>query len=345
MSLPRLRALVLTAGFGNRLRPLTQFLPKPLLQVRGRPIVGYSLEQLAELGCEAAALNLHYLAAEIPRELGRSYFGLPLRFSTEEEIQGTGGALFPLRYFLREADLVLLVNGDALCRWPWKAMIRRHLKTGAEVTLLLHRRHPESALGGGIGVNEQGRVVKMRDAEPVGSVARQHLFAGAHILSPRLLDHLVEGPGDIIEDLYLPLLRSGGHIDSVVTRRQWFDVGTPARYLEAVLGWRSSGPLGRKPGSWTSPLAKIGSGAAIRRSIIEAEAMVEDGVEITDSVVLRGARIAEGSRIENSLVGPDVVLPRASSIDRRMVCVHKSGYQPGAGESVLGDLVYSPFDT
>lgn len=335
---------MLTAGFGNRLRPLTQFLPKPLLPVRGRPTVGYSLEQLGDLGCEAAALNLHYLGSEILRELGRSYFGLPLRYSEESEIQGTGGALFPLRHFLRDADLVLLVNGDSLCRWPWKAMIRRHLKTGADVTLLLHKRRPEANFGGGIGVDERGRVVKMRAAEPVGTVARQHLFAGAHILSPKLLDHLVEGPGDIIEDLYLPLLESGGHIDSVVTRRQWFDLGTPARYLEAVLGWGAGGPLGRKPGSWTSPLAKIGDDTTIRRSVIEAEAGIGNGVEITDSVILNGARIAEGSRIENSLVGPNVVLPKASSIDRRMVCVHKSGYQPGAGESVLGDLVYSPFD-
>lgn len=342
MRSPRLRALALTAGYGSRLRPLTLQVPKPLLPIRGRPVVGHSLEQLAKLGCEAAALNIHYLASEIPRELGNSYFGLPLVYSEESEIQGTGGALFPLRSFLQDSDLIILVNGDALCRWPFRAMIRKHLKTNADVTLLLHRRPPESTFGGGIGVDSRGRIVQLRDAEPVGEVIQRHLFAGAHILSPRLLDHLIEGPGDIIEDLYTPLLKSGGHINSLITRRQWFDLGKPNRYLEAALDWKTQGLFNLRRQSWVSPLAKIGSGVVIRRSIVEAGAIVEDDAEITDSLLLRESRIAKSCRIENSLIGPNTTISKASSIEKRMICVRNSGYQPGPEDSVLGGLIYSP---
>ena len=139
----RLRGLVLSAGFGTRLRPLTHTVPKPLLPICGEPIAGWTLRRLGKVGCESAVLNTHYLADQIPAYFGASYYGLPLRFSFEPEIQGTYGALLGPREHLQEADAVLMVNGDSLCRWPLKRLVRRHLKTGADVTLLLHRRAPD----------------------------------------------------------------------------------------------------------------------------------------------------------------------------------------------------------
>src|SRR5262245_6139342 len=114
----RLRALVLAAGRGERLRPLTATIPKPLLPVGGRPLAAWTLERLRLAGVEAAALNLHHLGDSIRAAFGASYRGMPLVYSDERELLGTGGALPPLRDFLGEADLVLVVNGDSLCRWP-----------------------------------------------------------------------------------------------------------------------------------------------------------------------------------------------------------------------------------
>ncbi len=340
MRRPRLRAFVLTAGLGARLEPLSLFLPKPLLPICGEPVAGHTLRRLAGLGCEVAALNLHHLPEAIPERLGRSWFGLPLVYSPEEEIRGTLGALYPQRRLLAEADLVLVVNGDTLCRWPWRAMIRRHLRSGADATLLLHRRAPEAALGGGIGVDSEGNVVQLRDHEPVAEVARRHLFAGAHVLSPRLLDRLEEGPADTIDDLYLPLLRDGGRIASLATSRRWHDLGTPRRYLVADLDWARGSRLRRRRG-WISPLARVAATAAVQRSVIEAGVVVEDDVKIEGSVLLPGARVASGSRIRSSVLGPGVRLA-AADIEHRMINQVKTEYQPGADESVMGDLVYTP---
>ncbi|NJL29677.1 MAG: nucleotidyltransferase family protein, partial [Thermoanaerobaculia bacterium] len=131
---------MLAAGYGSRLRPLTSFVPKPLLPIGGQPVVGHTLRRLARAGCEAAALNLHHLAETIPRALGESYWGLPLVYSHELEILGTLGALWPLRDFLRRADVILLANGDSLCRWPLRRLVRHHLESAADATLLLHAR-------------------------------------------------------------------------------------------------------------------------------------------------------------------------------------------------------------
>ena len=94
------RALVLAAGLGERLRPLTEFLPKPLLPVAGRPVAGHTLRALRKVGCEAAALNLHHLGDMVRSALGESYEGLPLTYSVEPRLLGTLGPLFALRDFL-----------------------------------------------------------------------------------------------------------------------------------------------------------------------------------------------------------------------------------------------------
>lgn len=102
---------------------------------------------------------------------------------TRRRFQGTLGALYPEREILAAADLILLVNGDTLCRWPWKAMIRRHLRSGADATLLLHRRAPVEDFGGGVGIDSHGAVVQLRDGDPIGEVAKRQVFAGAQVLS------------------------------------------------------------------------------------------------------------------------------------------------------------------
>src|SRR5258708_22735936 len=104
MQARRIRALVLAAGLGTRLRPLTEQIPKPLLPVRGVPILGHTLTQLADFGCEAAAVNLHYLGEPIRWRFGEAFAGMPLTWSNEPEILGTLGALHPLEEFFAPSD-------------------------------------------------------------------------------------------------------------------------------------------------------------------------------------------------------------------------------------------------
>ena len=343
MKSPRLRALVLTAGFGSRLRPLTFFLPKALLPVCGEAVAGHTLRQLARLGCEAAVLNLHYLGDAVAEYFGSSHHGLPLSYSREPEIQGTLGALYPVRDFLAAADLVLLVNGDTLCSWPWKALIRQHLRSGADATMLLHRRTPREALGGPVGVDARGAVARLRDAEPVAEVASRHAFMGAHVLAPRLLDRIEERPADIVGDLYIPLLRDKGKLQSMVTARKWHDLGTPERYLAASLDWARRRRLpGFRRRGLISSRAEVDGTASVQRAVVEADAVVEGQVRIEESVLLGGAVVPGGCAIHGSIIGPGVELPAAARIEHRMVTRVRSGYQPAAGDSMMGDLVYTP---
>src|SRR6476659_7929241 len=156
----RLRALVLAAGLGTRLRPLTDALPKPLLPVAGLPILGHTLAQLAAAGCEAAAINLHHQGEEIRRRFGEAFAGMSLTYSAEPVLLGTLGALHPLRSFFAGCGAILLVNGDSLCRWPFRRLLRQHFRGRAEgtaATLLLASRPDPAEFGGGVGVDREGR--------------------------------------------------------------------------------------------------------------------------------------------------------------------------------------------
>lgn len=290
-----MRALVLAAGLGTRLRPLTNHLPKPLLPVASpgggiTTVAGASLASLARAGCAAAALNLHWLPEQIEAHFGAEQFGMPLFHSREEEILGTLGALHPLRGFLAAGgEEFLLVNGDSLCDWPLEEMLAKHRQSGAEATLLTLSAPADARLGGGLGLGDDGSVVQLRQMPAAGKVATRRDFAGCHVIASRLLREVPKGPGDILEGLYQKVLERGGRIATVANDRSWHDLGDPRRYLEAV----GEGAI--------SPLAEIAG--AVERSVVERGAKVEEGARVASSILCAGARVGKGARVERSILG------------------------------------------
>lgn len=347
----RLRALVLAAGLGTRLRPLTESMPKPLLPVAGLPILGHTLAQLAALGCEAAAVNLHYQGEKIRERFGDAFAGMPLTWSEEPVLLGTLGALYPLRDFFAGADLVLLVNGDSLCRWPLRRMVRQQQAGSTRATLLLTSRPDPAAFGGGVGIDREGRILSFRPGDPEkgpehGEAARRHVFAGAHVFSPELLDRVGPGPSDIVRDLYIPLLAEAGPgvLGAVVTRGLWHDLGTPQRFLDATLEWaRAEWPQRLWRRSWISPEAGMASGASVRHSSIEAGAKVGEKAQVERSILLPGARVGAGSVVRESIVGFGAAVPVGTWVERRVITAQREGAAPGLDDSVVGGAVFTPF--
>jgi len=344
----RLRALVLAAGHGTRLRPLTDSVPKPLLPIAGRTVLDHTLDALVDAGCEAAAVNLFHLGGTIRAHYRDAYRGMPLTWSQEEgERQGTLGALYPLRDFLAAADLVLLINGDSLCPWPLARLIRHHRAGRALATLMLTARVDPERFAGGVGIDREGRVLSFfKGATERGEVVRRAVFAGAHVLAPALLARVGEGPADIVRHLYIPLLAAGeDRIYAVPSRRRWHDLGTPRRYLEGALDWGRGGWPGRLwRRGWTSPEAEVERGARVRESVLEPGASVGVGARVERSVVLCGARIEPGAEIRDAVVGFDVRLPGEARVGRRMINVARDGVRTEEADSVVGGLIYTELD-
>lgn len=350
----RVRALVLAAGFGTRLRPLSTVLPKPLLPVLGRPLLAHSLDRLRQIRADAAVVNLHHLAGQVEAAIGPEHEGLPLRYSHEEllgaEPLGTGGALAPVVDFLREADAALVINGDSLCRWPLQALLRRHRRSGADATLLLTTRADPQRFGGGVGVGRDGFLVDFRPpAQGEDRVVERRVFAGAHVLSARVLDRAaaLSGPADLVRDVYEPMLREQARFAALRSATPWHDLGTPARYLDALVEWTRPRLLRRLRArflrrGFRAGTAKIGAGVRMRAALVEEGAVVGAGARLEESLVFPGASVGRRSDLLRTIVGPGVALPDGAAIENRLVTLQQTRQSLGKGDSVVGDLVFTP---
>ena len=357
---PRVRALVLAAGYGTRLAPLTDAVPKPLLPVRGTTLVELTLERLARAGCEAVALNLHHLGGAIRDRLGGSYRGLPLTYSEEPAILGTLGALAPLRDFFAGCEAVVVVNGDSLCRWPIARLLRHHRRRGAAATLLFAARAAPGRFGGGVAIDREGRIVSFRPppadpgaagdagAEPglaPGAKLRRRVFAGAHVLDPALLPRAPERFSHLVHDLWEPLLAEGARLEAVTTGAPWYDLGTPRRYRDAA----TEGGVAPRGLRWLAraridPEARVERSARLRRTVVEAGAVVAAGARLRRSLVLPGARVGPGAVLDGCVVGFGAEVPAGARVRQRLVCRRTAGGTEPAGSSIVGDLVYAPLD-
>ncbi len=369
----RFRALVLAAGYGTRLAPLTDQVPKTLTPVRGTTPLELALRRLAAAGCEAVAVNTHHLGEAVRRAIGPQaagggsgtsgedprWPGMEVRFSDEPEILGTFGALRPLTSFFAPADAVVVINGDSLCRWPIRGMLRRHRRRDAVATLLFTKSVDPRSYGGGVAVGKNGRV-RSFDPPGAGRAARtgaaddeekglrRLVFAGAQVLSPDLLARVPQGPSETVPTLFRPLLQEGAHVAAFVSGRAWFDLGTPRRLRDAALaggaptGWLAWSPV--TPGSWVAPGAEVVRGARITRTVVEDGAVVEAGARLRRCTVLPGARIAAGARLGGCVVGYGAVIPGTARVSARLICRRTADASVPAGASVVEDLIYAPLD-
>lgn len=228
-----MKAMILAAGLGTRLRPLTNTVPKPLLPVGGTPLIVWNLLLLKRHGFHDVVINLHHLAPMIEQALGNgSRFGLRILYSHEPMLLGTGGGIKQAEpYFSGEPVLVL--NGDTLFELDLDALCAFHRERKAAATLVL-REDPDAARWGLIDVGADDRIVRITGRGlPVSAPTRPRMFAGIHILNPRLLRDVRPGVESSIIDPYVSALERGEPVVGYDLKGYWSDIGTAERYTQA----------------------------------------------------------------------------------------------------------------
>ncbi|MDH3503286.1 MAG: NDP-sugar synthase [Nitrospirota bacterium] len=228
--------MILAAGLGTRLRPLTNTIPKPLLSVGGTPLIVWNLLLLRACGIRDVIINLHYLGNVIEEAIGDgSRWNMQVRYSPEPTLLGTGGGLKAAEWFFEQQPF-LVMNGDTLIELDVKALIEFHQTHGGVATLVL-RDDPQAAQWGAVESDAHNRILRingrgMRQADLTGPLV-ERMFAGVHILHPSLLhDAPTETPFSII-DSYTNELARGSKIFGFLHAAYWSDIGTVARYAQA----------------------------------------------------------------------------------------------------------------
>lgn len=211
------KGMILAAGLGTRLRPLTDKIPKPLIRIGDRGVIEYNLALLERSWIGDVIINLHHLGDQVKSHLGDgSGYGLRISYSYEKEILGTGGGIKKAEGFFAGEPFVV-VNGDIITDVNLVGAMAHHLESGAAVTLVLRPRGNSRSYTPIL--EEDGLIKEFGNGEM--------MYTGIQIIDPSILKLIPQGVfSNIVEDTYIPFIRRGGRISAYIHDGFWLEIGT-----------------------------------------------------------------------------------------------------------------------
>jgi len=293
-----MKGMILAAGHGTRLRPLSYELPKPIVPVLGRPLCSYNMEFLYRAGVREFVLNLHRQPKLIQQRIsGWAGKRIGLQYTVEPEILGTGGGIRNAGKLLSGGTFVT-ANSDTVVRFPFASALAFHRGKQAMATLILFP-DPEKRYTP-VWVDEDGRISGF--GSDAGGGIRSGFYTGFQILEPELLGRIPEGKTScIIRETHTPLIREGAPIFGFLSSGYFREFGSPADYLNGTLALLSE----KNQSVYISPRAKIAPGARIGPdAVVEEGASVGEDATVTRAIIWPGAALAAGQELSNAILTP-----------------------------------------
>lgn len=293
-------ALILTAGLGTRLRPLTDVRAKAAVPVNGEPLARRTARWLASHGFVDQVYNLHHRPASLTACLGDgSALGVRVRYSWEHPVLGSAGGPRRALPLLLDggADRFLIANGDTLTDVDLDALLERHRGTGALVTMALIP-NPAPEKYGGVRLTPDGFVSGFTRR---GAADRSYHFVGVQIARPEAFASLDDGvPYESVNALYPELIaRNPEAVSAFVSDAAFRDIGTPADLLNTSLA------LSRDEGErFVSPAARVAPDAMVNRTLLWDDVTVARGARLVECIVGDGAGIESGAAFERCAIVP-----------------------------------------
>ncbi len=312
--------MILSAGYGTRLWPLTEDRTKPAMPILGKPLVGYVAEYLARFGYKDVVVNLHHRPDSVRRALGDgSRFGVKLQYVEEPEILGTSGALDNARHLFLD-DTFVVINGKLITDIDLNEALRTHRRARAIATLVLlpntkRERFTTVEIEDGLLKafgNLPGPVASTNEPAPL-------MFTGIQILEPRIFDYIPRGVfSHSVTDVYPQAMAAGEKIAAHVGAGKWFELSTIQRYLTISLMLLREREL------------KFWAGR---------DTVVADEANVSDSIIWDNVSIAAGATVSRSVIGDDVTIPEGETITDAAVVRASlvSGKEPPA-KALKGEL-------
>jgi len=292
------RAMILAAGYGTRMHPLSALRAKPALPVRGRPLISLLLAFLARHGVLEVMINLHHRAESLREAVEADHpHALQVCWSEEPRPLGTGGGVRRAADFLRGSETCVVLAGDMLIDLDLEGLAMRHRTSGRAATLVL-REDPRASDFGSIGLDAAGRLARVGKDPGIADEQATGLFTGVRLFSREALDLWPDR--EVFEDLrdwLVPAMRDhglrvGGEIveygESV-----WEPVGTPSEYLRANLEPPNLPSLGGSVEHWSGEVQLVGDGEDV---LLGRKAVLGEGVQLDHAVVWEGEQVPAGLR-------------------------------------------------
>lgn len=298
-------AVVLAAGLGERMRPLTLEIPKPAIHFLNRPVICSLLDSLAGQGVRRVFINTHHLPEEIVGAVSPFRDRMEMIFSHEPEILGTAGLFFNLKEKLNEEFFVL--NGDIFLEPPLRKLEERLLGGRADAVLLLKQR----LKGDGytpVRLEEDGKVSSIGSGD--------HFFCGVYAAKRRFIEKVKERKKEGLVPLLLKPSVSSGKVEGESFDGPWHDLGSPRSFLDAVrerLQGMRGGDMEPPPGNRLVVTAAC-------TALVDDSAVLSKGARLGGFVtVAGGCAVAEGALLENCVLLPGTVMAQGAEVRNSIV--------------------------
>jgi NDP-sugar pyrophosphorylase family protein len=286
--------MILAAGLGTRMQPLSTLRPKPVLPVLGIPLVAWPLAWLARHGVREVVLNVHHLP-HATRAAAEAWAppGLTVHFSEEPDLLDTGGGIRRAAEFLRESDPSVVIAGDMICDLDLARLVARHRARGDRLTIAL-REDPRGERFGTIGLDPDGRVRRIARRFDLGGETQAGVNVSAYVLSAKAFETLpARTVFNHLDDWVAPELAAGADdlcgVVMAPATLLWEPVGTPAEYLAVNLSvppvsYFDASARARALGVRLEPDLVIGAGARLGHGVRLRRAVVWDGESVPDGL-------------------------------------------------------------
>jgi mannose-1-phosphate guanylyltransferase len=295
-----MRAVVLVGGFGTRLRPLTDSVPKSMLPIAHVPLIARLVGGLERGGVDAVTLALGFRPEPFVEAFPDARCGgVVLDYAVEPEPLDTAGAIRFAADHVGIDDTFLVVNGDVLTDLDLGRLVAAHRARDAEASIHLVAVDDPSAFGVA-DLDESGRIRAFVEKPAPGTEPSNLINAGTYVLEPSVLDLIEPGRPVSVERDTFPRLVARGRMYGVATDDYWIDAGRPELYLRAnidLISGRRGAPV--EP---VHPAASVGPDVTLDEAVVGAGAVVERGATVVRSVVLPGATVGAEAVVEDSIV-------------------------------------------
>lgn len=337
----KIRAMVLAAGVGSRLQPLSEEVPKPLIRIGGRTIMDHILLLLKQHGITNVISNTHHLAEQIPEHFKniKTTEGIDIQFIYEKELSGVAGGIRKCKDFLSKSTACIIM-GDALTDVDLSKLYEKHKEAVAKHNCLvtIAQMQIEDTRNFGVIVTKSllekdsdcpNRVVKFQEKPNPEEALSNWANTGIYFFEPKVYDYIPnekDAPKyDVAKDLFPKLIEAGEYIQAIdVNGTYWADLGTPNQYIQSVRDIANNQlKLSLLPG--ISSEAKIHpSVRLLGNNEIGAGTVIKEDSEVYSSVIWDNVEIGAGSQIKHCIIGSGVKIPPNTKLNGAVLTTQAS---------------------
>jgi NDP-sugar pyrophosphorylase family protein len=321
-----MKALIMAAGYGTRLEPLTLAVPKPMVPIVNLPTMQHNIELLKRYGFRKVIANIHYYPEQIENYFGDGHdFGVHLSYSYEKELLGTAGGVKRMADLIEIEDTFLILSSDALTDINLKRIVSYHKKKNALITVALAKVREVSQFGVVIQ-DKDGKIIGFQEKPKPEEAQSDMVNAGIYVIEPEILKMIPDGFYDFGKELFPKLVEEKAPLYGYPMVEYWNDVGGLDKYIRSSYDAMKGIVQIRIPGKRIGRSTWIGARVDIDRSarfegsvIIGDRCSIGKDVYIKDSVIGDKCVIEDGSVITGSVLWSDTIFEKGAQIDRSVI--------------------------